>query len=141
MRCRAIRVLVSVIALTAPLTVLVTAANPAPASALSIFTAEGTIYCQMGGPVTGVWVNAGSASGWANFTRIGNTWDAKYSRGLGLVPHFYDLEIGCGGSGSKWATTNYAGALLGYVANDDYTITCAKANGSCFGYSFDGDGE
>lgn len=80
----------------------------ADAPTASAFSVGGTIVCNPG-PVVGVWVYAGSGSGWASFWTYGNT--ASYSKNIGWN-WFYHLSVGCGGSPSRWASSNYEGANL-----------------------------
>ncbi len=92
------------------------------------FTANGTIYCSPS-PVVGVWVSAGSNSGWASFSRYGSS--ASYSKDIGW--HLtYHLTVGCGGSPSRWATSNYEGANL--LEGWPWTVVCS-GRGAC--YAFD----
>lgn len=92
------------------------------------FSAGGTIYCSPS-PVVGVWVSAGSASGWASFSQYGST--ASYSKNIGW--HLtYHLTVGCGGSPSHWATSNYEGANL--WEGFSWSVVCS-GRGAC--YAFD----
>jgi hypothetical protein len=111
---------------------LVSLASFAPTSA-SAFVANGTIYCSPS-PVVGVWVSAGSSSGWASFTTT-NGFIASYSKNIGWHPT-YHLTVGCGGTPSHWATSNYEGANL--LEGLPWTVVCG-GRGAC--YAFDVEAE
>ena len=103
-----------------------------PASALNLNTARGTIFCPSRQPVVGVWVNAGSASGWASYNSGG--YIAGYYKGLGIAHPTYNLTVGCGGTPQHWGSTNYeTGTLLsGY----DFNVIC-NGRGACYAFSVD----
>lgn len=111
-----------------------------PASAANLFSAHGTVYCENGGPVTGIWVyvNDGGKNGWASYKRIGKT-AATYSYGVGLIPRGYWLAVGCGGTTSHWATTSYEEPTPALSAAFDYSVFCNNKgqHGACYAFSFD----
>jgi hypothetical protein len=110
----------SAVASLAVITAISADAGTAPAAA---FTANGTIYCNA--PVVGVWVYAGGNSGWATYRPYGDT--ASYSKNIGWNVT-YKLSVGCGGSPSRWATSNYEGSNL--FEAWPWTVVCS--GGACY---------
>jgi hypothetical protein len=116
--------LVAVLLATAGVGASVLAAAPTA----SAFTANGTVFCHPG-PVTGVFVYAGSGSGWASYSAWGGN-VASYSKNIGWN-WFYHLSVGCGGTPSRWASSNYEGGNL--VPGWSWNVVCGGS--SC--YAFD----
>jgi hypothetical protein len=130
LRLRARQLMICATFLVATLGVTFTATQPA--SALNYWTASGTIACQNGSAVEGVWVSAGTASGWATMTNYRGV--VEYNRGLGLAHPTYQLSVGCGGSPQHWAQTDYDNQYL--VSNESMVVVCG--GGACYGVDFDG---
>jgi hypothetical protein len=110
---------------------LLLAVTTGPASAYNAFNAMGTVHCDVGG-VEGVWVYAGSASGWAQLGHRGSG-STTYNKGLGIGHPTYQLDVGCGGTPQRWASNNYTSGFgwmtSAYQAN--YYVSC-NGRGSCW---------
>lgn len=104
----------------------VSAAAPAEAWSTGFF-ADGLVTCR-GSYVVGVWVNAGSGSGWASYNYSGGGY-YSYSKSLGWGHPTYSLAVGCGGSSARWGSSNYTGTLIGDGGLTNYFVSCG--NGSC----------
>jgi hypothetical protein len=74
----------------------------------------GTVICESGRPVVGVWIAASTGqrdSGWAHLGAnypTGST--VTYSYQLGSA-QAYSVHVGCGGTASDWASKNYSALL------------------------------
>lgn len=70
--------------------------------------AKGTVTCPAGEPVEGVWIDAGTGQGWAQWhlKSSKNPTAAEYSRDVG-EPTNYSVHIGCGGTPSNWEHADY----------------------------------
>jgi hypothetical protein len=93
------------------------------------YTADGTVYCNSGAPVEGVWVNDGSASGWASWSSW-TTGEASFGKYVGWHPYF-SITVGCGGSPQRWATSNTSGSMLAGLA--DWYFYCGDGHCSVVG--------
>lgn len=90
--------------------------------------ASGTIVCDA--PVVGVWVSAGTQSGWATLSSVNKFNEAAYNRPFN-APSTYRLVVGCGGTPQHWAETNYENGSLLPFANVGYYEMCRR--GTCTG--------
>ena len=96
------------------------------------FYANGTVFCPRGNPVVGVWVSAGSASGWAKFSILRPSDPSIASYTFGIGSHMtYHLNVGCGGNPNHWRYNAYEGANL--IAGMSWNVVC----GSSTCYTFD----
>ena len=86
--------------------------TPGPASAAGTVTVRGTVVCNSGRPVVGVWVNSsGGGSGLSKFTPMpGKSNVAWYTRTLSFstAATALELRVGCGGSASSWTSKSIA---------------------------------
>jgi LasA protease len=81
---------------------------PAPASVTSTFTLSGTVTCARYGGVVGIWMKSSAGgSRWASFTPIPQTQSATYSAPVTFsgTSTAITLDVGCGGSSSRWKAT------------------------------------
>jgi hypothetical protein len=70
--------------------------------------AKGTVTCSAGESVEGVWIDAGTGQGWAQW-RLKNAQNpavAEYSRNVG-GPTNYGVHVGCGGTPRNWEHADY----------------------------------
>lgn len=105
---------------------------PAQPAAAWNFMAYGTAYCINGDDVVGVWVNAGTQSGWADYTPSrGDDWSSVTYRRDFSASSYYSIDVGCGGTEANWASNNHSWR----VANWPFTNpTWQCGNGSCITY-------
>ncbi len=82
--------------------------TPSPSAKPSGGSVEvtGQLSCTSGRPVEGVWVQAGSGSGFAAWKSVENGADADYWYSLPKSEP-YALHVGCGGTKATWAMTAY----------------------------------
>ena len=88
----------------------------APSMALSVTrSVSGTVACQNGGTVNGIWVQSSAGgSRWASFTRRSSAaWLADYSASVTTAASStnVELQVGCGGTTSSWGSNNKTTAL------------------------------
>ncbi|GAA1614488.1 CHAP domain-containing protein [Catellatospora bangladeshensis] len=99
-----------------------------PAHAATV-TVSGTVSCEYGRAVVGVWVQANSGgSGFASWSAIpGRVNVASYSRAVssGTV----SLHIGCGGTGGSWWGDNWTGGV-NVGGNATLNARCYEAAGT-----------
>jgi surface antigen len=84
--------------------------NQASASAASSVTVSGVVHCNSGA-VVGVWVqSSGGGSKFASWKRLATSAsDSTYSATISTnLPSNIQLHVGCGGSTSKWGSSNYS---------------------------------
>ena len=91
--------------------------------------ASGTIVCDA--PVVGVWVEAGTQSGWASFRRLNSrgttvTYDRPFR-----APSSYRLHVGCGGTPQRWGRRYVAAGTFLPFAHVSYYVLCRS--GRCSG--------
>jgi hypothetical protein len=90
---------------------LVMTAASASAATHSI---SGSVACENGGTVTGVWVQSSAGgSRWADYSRrSGAPWIANYSTSITVSASATNVElhIGCGGSTTTWGSSNKTSA-------------------------------
>lgn len=82
--------------------------GPAAAAASSI-TVQGTVRCQNGKAVTGVWVESSTGgSRWATWKAMGSAANATYKATVSVTstPTTIRLHVGCGGTAQSWWSTN-----------------------------------
>lgn len=108
-----------------------------PANAWYYWRAEGTVKCPTGMPVVGVWISAGTQSGWASYSRLASSGvgatQADYSRGFSRAST-YKVTVGCGGSPAAWQTSNSSWqSSWPFPTMAPYWICNGK--GSCFGFN------
>lgn len=112
---------------------------PAVPAAAVTATVSGTVFCNSGRSVTGVWIHSSAGgAGWASFTRLPK-WSsiAYYSRSVTFptTSSTVSLTVGCGGSPASWASSNRTsgfGVSSSYVLN----VRCAdptSGSGTCSG--------
>jgi len=81
---------------------------------------SGSVDCTYGNNAeVGVWVEAGSRSGWASLTSNGYG-GAYYSYGAISAGTTYRLHVGCGGTPQQWGITFYTP----YVSGGYYDWVC-----------------
>ena len=99
------RLLISALATASVLAPLV--ATPSSASA-AVFSARGQVSCSAPGNVEGIWINAGTQSGWASLSAAGGAAKVvSYYKSFG-ASSYYNVTVGCGGSPSAWRYTEYS---------------------------------
>jgi hypothetical protein len=82
----------------------------APAASAAV---SGTVTCFYGNNAeVGIWVNAGSKSGWASRSPNGSG-GVNYSYGAISAGTTYRLHVGCGGTPQNWGTTFYTPWVTG----------------------------
>jgi hypothetical protein len=96
----------------------VAVASPAHASV------SGSVTCFYGNNAeVGVWVNAGSKSGWATMWDNGNG-GKFYSYGAISAGTTYRLHVGCGGTPQNWGITFYtpwvSGGYYDWICTSGY---------------------
>lgn len=96
---------------------------PQPAGAVTNWQASGTVTCPNGNPVRGVWVDAGTQSGWASYRHHRNPSQASYHRRM-RASSFYRLTIGCGGTTSKWRYSVRTNQRMWNHAAFHYFVMC-----------------
>jgi len=84
--------------------------NPAEDSGTVEVT--GQVSCLSGNSVEGVWVQAGSGKGWADWKKLGNGSTSDWWYWL-PVNEPYALHVGCGGSPSAWSVATYSPTVSG----------------------------
>lgn len=99
----------------------------------------GSVVCQSGRPVVGVWIAASSGQGDSGFAHLGPPGAVGFSHPIGpagtysyRLPHggSYAVHVGCGGSASHWASRNYSPLLSGRTVS----LRCADratSQGNC----------
>lgn len=86
---------------------------------------SGSVDCTYGNNAeVGVWVEAGSHSGWASLTPDGYG-GAYYSYGAISAGTTYRLHVGCGGTPQNWGITFYTP----YVSGGYYDWVCTTGYG------------
>jgi hypothetical protein len=84
--------------------------SASPASAATTYTVSGSVACENGGTVNGIWVQSSAGgSNWATYTRrAGASWiaDYKYSWSASASASSVELHVGCGGSLASWGSSN-----------------------------------
>ena len=85
-----------------------------PASA-AYWKATGTITCPSGQPIVGVWIQAGTQSGWATYRNDYYRGRAlgmgTYSKNFGAYAN-YRATVGCGGTPSRWGSSHSSSNLF-----------------------------
>lgn len=80
------------------------------ASASGTITFRGTVVCNSGRPVVGVWLaSSGGGSGWASWSSMpGRANVAWYTKTISFTTATTSVEprVGCGNSPASWASTN-----------------------------------
>jgi hypothetical protein len=80
------------------------------ASATTTISLSGTVACENGGKVNGVWVQSSAGgSNWATYTRRTDaSWiaDYKFSWSISATASTVELHVGCGGSTATWGSSN-----------------------------------
>jgi hypothetical protein len=83
-------------------------------------TVTGSVVCESGRPVVGVWIAASTGQGDSGFAHLGplNTSGISYPIGSNgtygyLLPHggSYAVHVGCGGTAPDWASSSYSPLL------------------------------
>jgi hypothetical protein len=110
-----------------------------------ITTVTGSVVCESGRQVVGVWIAASSGQSDSGYAHLGppNPTGNSYPIGSSgtysyLLPHggTYAVHVGCGGSAAHWASRNYSPLLSGRTADlrcDDPTAAThgAVPRGRC----------
>ncbi len=103
-----------------------------PSSAATSRTVSGTVACQVGHHVTGVWVQSSNGgSGWASWTpRSGAAWLADYSYRITTNSSSTSvrLDVGCGGTRQNWWSTNLTASTT-VSGNKHLSALCKEAKG------------
>lgn len=126
-----------IIAICAPLIVAALIAIGSYAKARiahsSIITLTGSVVCESGRKVVGVWIAASTGQSDSGYAHLGppNPNNVSYPIGSSgtysyLLPHgrSYAVHVGCGGSAAHWSSRNYSPLLSGRTADlrcDDHT--------------------
>ncbi len=95
-------------------------------------TVSGTVACQSGAAVTGIWIQSSNGgSGWAKRTaRSGASWISDYTFAIksGKASTSVELAVGCGGTPTTWASSNKV--KLGTLAGSkSFSATCKDVKG------------
>jgi hypothetical protein len=93
-------------------------------------TIAGQLSCSSGRSVEGVWVQAGSGSGFAPWSGIGDGASASYSYRLPTT-ETYALHVGCGGTPQSWAVSADTPVVSGSHSFDCFDISSAADYGTC----------
>jgi surface antigen len=104
-------------------------ATPAAAATGTI---SGTVVCNSGQPVVGVYVNSSKGgSGWASWqAQPGRSNVAKFSRGVTTTGGTsIRLDVGCGGTPSKWRGNNRTGTFT-ISGSDIRNVSCNDTTGT-----------
>jgi hypothetical protein len=109
-------------------------------------TLTGSVVCESGRPVVGVWIAATTGQSDSGFAHLGPANPSGISYPVGsiasysyLLPHggSYAVHVGCGGNASAWDSSNYSPLLSGQNADlrcDDPTtlpVDGTSARGVC----------
>ena len=97
----------------------------------------GSIVCESGRPVAGVWIAASAGQSDSGYAHLGTSDSSGTSYPIGstgtysyLLPHggTYAVHVGCGGTAAHWASRNYSPLLSSRIAHlrcDDPTTASA----------------
>jgi TIR domain len=115
------------------ISVLVSAAILAVAGALFDWRASyegeiltGSVTCESGEPVEGVWIAASSGQSDSGFAHLGPADNSGLNHPAGPTVTYsytlrgggsYSVHVGCGGEASQWHSSNYSPELSGPVAH------------------------
>jgi transcriptional regulator with XRE-family HTH domain len=103
------------------------------------FTVTGSVVCESGQPVVGVWIAASAGQKDSGFAHLGPADSSGISYPIGArgtysyrLPHggAYAVHVGCGGSARRWASSNYSPLLSSRTAHlhcDDPTASAGSA--------------
>lgn len=89
-------------------------------------TLTGSVVCESGRPVVGVWIAATTGQSDSGFAHLGPANPSGISYPVGsiasysyLLPHggTYAVHVGCGGNASAWDSSNYSPLLSGQNAD------------------------
>jgi hypothetical protein len=108
-------------------------------------TVTGSVVCESGRPVVGVWVAASTGQGNSGYAHLGPPDASGTSFPIGAagtysyrLPHggSYAVHVGCGGTAQQWASSNYSPLLSSPAAHlhcaDPISLTHgASPQGSC----------
>jgi hypothetical protein len=100
----------------------------------SNFTAvAGTVTCENGKPVTGVWVEParGEGRGWAEWQRGQQPNVATFSKAIGETVAAYSVNVGCGGTPKEWEHNDSTAPIP--VTQQLVALTCSDQPGDKFG--------
>lgn len=95
-----------------------------PQSSASLLT--GSVVCESGRPVVGVWIAASTGQIDSGFAHLGPADPSGISYPVGstatysyLLPHSgtYAVHVGCGGQANAWDSSNYSPLLSGTKAD------------------------
>lgn len=105
-----------------------------PASAATTRTIRGTVACENGNKVVGIWVQSSAGgSKWSDTLtlRPGASWVADYSVALATPTTSTDVElhIGCGGDQTTWWSTNLPQSPFKVTGNGEISALCKEAQG------------
>ena len=90
------------------------------------FTASGSVTCESGRPVVGVWIAAANGQSESGFAHLGPPDPSTFSYPIGssgtysfLLTHGgkYAVHVGCGGSAGHWTSRDYSPLLSGRTAH------------------------
>jgi hypothetical protein len=130
--------------IAAPVITLITLALTGAGTSSSLLT--GSVTCESGRPVVGVWIAASAGQGDSGLAHLGPANPSGISSPVGskatysyLLPHAstYAVHVGCGGKASDWDSSNYSPLLSGPTADlrcDDPTSPPARGispTGTC----------
>lgn len=100
-------------------------------------TVTGSVVCESGRPVVGVWIAASAGQSDSGYAHVGPSDSSGTSYPIGpagtysyLLPHGgpYAVHVGCGGTAAHWASRSYSPLLSSRTAHlrcDDPTTAAA----------------
>lgn len=79
----------------------------------------GSVWCESGRPVVGVWIAASSGQSDSGHAHLGSATNSGLNTYTYLLPHggTYSVHVGCGGTASRWASRNFSPVLSGPTAH------------------------
>jgi hypothetical protein len=110
--------------IAAPVIAFITFAVTSSGTGSSLLT--GSVICESGRPVVGVWIAASSGQNDSGFAHLGPANPSGISYPVGstatysyLLPHggTYAVHVGCGGDADAWDSRNYSPLLSGVRAD------------------------
>lgn len=103
--------------------VLLTSIGFMSAAEASATVYYGTAVCT-GGNVVGIYVNQSGNGGWASWSPQSNPTGANWH--YNFNSNNYTISVGCGGTPSAWATTNYGPTVNNSWASRDYVCDVGR---------------
>jgi hypothetical protein len=108
-------------------------------------TVTGSVVCESGRPVVGVWIAASTGQSDSGYAHLGPPGSSGISYPIGPMGTYsyrlpyggtYAVHVGCGGTSQRWASSNYSPLLSSRTANlrcDDPTSSArgASPRGRC----------